>query len=447
MSAPLTLAGFAALMAPLGPFGAAPRLGVAVSGGADSMALALLADAWARQRGGAVLALTVDHQLRPESTAEAARVGAWMAARGIAHRILPWTGTKPESDLQAAARAARYGLLDEACRQAGILHCLLAHHREDQAETLLLRLARGSGVDGLAAMAPVRAGRHVVWLRPLLSVPRAGLAASLRATGQDWVEDPSNADPAYARVRLRALGPVLAAEGLTPARLAATAGRLARARATLDAAVARAVLDFVAVHPAGYAVLAAGAFGRLDDEIGLRLLARLLQAMGGDAYAPRLERLEGLHAALKGGLSGARTLGGCRLAPLDGGRVLVCREAARMAPPVALAPGQEAAWDGRFRLRLADHAPAGLRLGALGSQGWRRLRAAGFRGGGARGLAVLPAAVRPTLPAIHDGDAILAVPHLGYNRDGGGLPVLSWIEAATPRPLTVAGGCPGGCLV
>jgi len=150
---PLTAAAFADLLDKLGPYEPALRLAVGVSGGPDSMALALLADAWARARGGRVLALIVDHGLRPASMGEATRVAGWLAARGLETRVLPWLGEKPERGIQAAARAARHALLEAACRDAGILHLLLAHQREDQAETVLLRRAAQSGADGLAAMA------------------------------------------------------------------------------------------------------------------------------------------------------------------------------------------------------------------------------------------------------------------------------------------------------
>jgi tRNA(Ile)-lysidine synthase len=172
---PLTHEEFARAVERLGPLEKRPHLAVAVSGGADSLSLALFAAAWARKRGGCASALTVDHGLRPEAAAEARRVGRWLRARGIEHRIIAWRGTKPAANIQAAARAARYGLLSAWCARHGVLHLLLAHHADDQAETYLMRLARGSGVDGLAAMAPVHELPSVRVLRPLLDVPRARL--------------------------------------------------------------------------------------------------------------------------------------------------------------------------------------------------------------------------------------------------------------------------------
>lgn len=439
---PLAAAEFARLMAPLGPFEPAPLLAVATSGGADSLALALLAAEWAQARGGEAVALTVDHRLRPDSAAEAARVAGWLAARGISHTTLAWTGPKPTADVQAAARAARYRLLGDWCAGQGVLHLLLAHHRDDQAETLLLRLGRGSGVDGLAAMAAAEPTRWGRLLRPVLPVPRTRLEATLAACGQEWIDDPSNRNPAFARVRLRGLLPVLAAEGLTPARLAATAARLGRARAALEAATAAAACRHVRLHPAGFAEFDPAGLAALPTEIALRLLARMLLAVGGKSYPPRLERLEGLRDAVRRDGGAGRTLAGCRLVAGSGGGVLICREAAQMAGPLPLPPGEAVEWDGRFRLALAAGAPAGLSVRALGRGHWQRLA----RALAPRPMPAIPPPVRPTLPVIADEDGIFAVPHLGYNRSGAGERALRWIVPSPANPLTVAGRClvPGG---
>ncbi|HMA16405.1 MAG TPA: tRNA lysidine(34) synthetase TilS, partial [Kiloniellaceae bacterium] len=255
-ASPLGASEFAAAMAALAPFEPRPEVAVAVSGGPDSLALTYLLHDWARERGGRVTAFTVDHGLRPEAAREAAWVGRHLSAAGIAHRVLCWVGPKPPKNpggsRQAAARAARYRLLLAACEAEGFLHLALAHHLEDQAETFLLRLGRGSGLDGLAAMAPVGEAAGLRLLRPLLDCPRDRLKATLRARGLDWVEDPSNDDDAYARVRLRRLLPALAGEGLTPARLARTCRNLARARAALEVAVAGVLARAVRPDPAGF---------------------------------------------------------------------------------------------------------------------------------------------------------------------------------------------------
>src|SRR5262245_1392028 len=337
---------FDRLMQAMGPFEARPRLAVAGSGGSDSMALTLLAAGWARRRGGEIVGITVDHGLRPEAAAEARQVGRWLRARGIAHRTLRWrpAATDRHGGLQATARAARYGLLSAWCRRHGVLHLALAHQQEDQAETLLLRLARGSGLDGLAAIAPVAERAGVRLIRPLLPIARARLRATLAEARQPWIDDPSNEDPVYARIRMRRLLPALAAEGLDAARLAATAAHLGRARAAIDDAVAELLARAAAIFPAGYVRLDADALKTAPAEVSLRALARCLLPVGGREYIPRLERLERLHARMRSGrLGGGTTLGGCLVVP-HRGAVLICREPTMAAEEMAIAPGATVLW-------------------------------------------------------------------------------------------------------
>lgn len=404
-------------MSALGPFEPMPRVAVGVSGGADSLALALLLNDWALARGGAALALTVDHGLRPEAAAEARQVARILAPHGIEHGILRWRAARPAGNLQAAARHARYGLLAAWCARRGVLHLALAHHLDDQAETVLLRLGRGSGLDGLAAMAPVRELDEVRLLRPLLAVPKARLRATARARGLAWIEDPGNRDRAQARPRLRALAPRLAREGLTAARLAATAGHLARTRTALEAALAELLARIARIHPAGFAWLDGAALVAAPDELGLRALARLVTVVGGGDYAPRFARVQRLHARIGRGLGRGATLGGCRILTRRDGLLIVREPAAAEAVPVV--PGQRLLWDGRFRVALARAArshPAGAgdgwTLGPLGEPGWSRIKpevsAAIWN--------AIPPAARAVLPALKDRDGIAEIPHLGFSR-------------------------------
>ena len=395
-------------MTRLGGFEAAPRLAVGVSGGADSLALVLLAHGWATGQGGAVLALTVDHGLRADSAAEAARVAAWMAARGIPHATLRWEGDKPATGIQTAARDARHRLLAERCRAEGILHLALAHHADDQAETVLLRLARGSGVDGLAGMAPVRWEPHMRILRPLLDVPHARLLATCRALGQEWIEDPSNRSPAYARGRLRAVADALSAEGLSAERLCETARRAARARRALEELTADLLGRAAELHPEGWVRLDPAALAAAPEELALRALARVLACVGGASYAPRAERLERLHDEVRAGLTVGRTLGGCRVLPRRGG-LLVVREPDGAVERLDLAPGAELWWDRRFRVRLAAKAQKPLTVARLGPAGWRTALSQHPE------LAAisLPEPARAALPALWGGADLMAVPSLG----------------------------------
>lgn len=323
MSAP-DISAFGQMMAGLLPEPPA-RIAVAVSGGADSMALAVLAQGWAKAYGVALHAITVDHQLRPESTAEAERVASWLQARGIAHTILTWHHDNlPQANLQAAARDARYRLMTMWCTTHNVQHLLLGHHLDDQAETFLIRLQRGSGVDGLAAMKPVTTRHGLTLLRPLLTIPKDELQDILRGIGQEWIEDPGNHNTDHTRVRMRQL---LAEQGIDSYALAATATRMARARDFLEQETARAIATCVTFHTEGYITLDTAVFNALHEEIGLRVLADCIRAMNGQVYRPRFGELHSLHT----GLGSPRTLAGCRFMPQNGG-LRIQREQVAIAP-------------------------------------------------------------------------------------------------------------------
>ena len=395
---------FAALMGAFAPFEPRPHVAVAVSGGGDSMALLLLAHEWAAARGGRITALTVDHGLRPEAPAEAAQVAAWCAARGIAHVVLTRSGAAPARGIQAFARAARYALLEDWCREHCVLHLLVAHQREDQAETVALRATRGSGVDGLAGMASIVERDAIRVLRPLLGVRRATLRAYLEACGQGWIEDPSNRNPAFTRVRVRAaLGPAAPRPGHA----------FARARTAREAEMARYLAQFVMLDPAGFATIDARAFAA-PLALGIKALGAVLATIAGSDFPPRTERIERLYRALAGGVAQDRTLGGC-LILMKREKILVCREPAAVAAPRPIAPGEAVRWDGRFRLRLDVAAPGGWTVGALGAEAPMIAREPVIAKEWGKSAALrLPAVVRQTLPAVRDSKGVVAVPGLGY---------------------------------
>jgi tRNA(Ile)-lysidine synthase len=309
----------------------------------------VLAARWraALKHGPRLFAATVDHGLRAESGREARAAKALASRLGLHHRTMRWTGDKPETGLQEAARVARYHLLAVAARAAGARHILTAHTLDDQAETVLLRMARGSGLTGLAAMARettlaeeqtgvAAARRHaagpLVLVRPLLEVPKARLIATLDASRVAFCEDPSNLDPRFTRARLRELMPVLAGEGLDAKRLALLARRLRRAEATIEFAV---VVAAGAVSDTRWAsgapiTLNAEKFIRLPEEVALRLLGRAIVHAAGELPL-RLGRLEALYALLAQSASQSnsmrpdrvrRTLAGA-LITLAGGRLTV----------------------------------------------------------------------------------------------------------------------------
>jgi len=408
---PLCVAELGRALDRLACFESAPFVAVAVSGGPDSLALAILADRWARSRRGEVCALSVDHRLRPESGAEIRRLGDWLSARKIRHEVLVWEGKKPATGIQEAAREARYRLLAQWCREHGCLHLLTAHHREDQAETHLIRRAAHSGDAGLAGMSAVRELDCCRILRPLLGIPKARLAATLAAERQPFITDPSNRDPAFARARLRA-GATAAPDGDLAAVLDAV-GRLGRERRfrerARDALLARAV----SVHPAGFAALDCAPLLAAPAEIAEQALSAIVAMLGGGLYPPRRRRVSRLLRALAGDADGGYTLAGCRFVAWRG-RHLVLRELAAAASPARISPGTSLVWDRRFEVALPATAARPVTLDYLHEIGVAEIdgRAPELPRTG------LPLLVRPILPALWDEDGIAAVPHLGYRREG-----------------------------
>ncbi|MDR3516261.1 MAG: tRNA lysidine(34) synthetase TilS [Azospirillaceae bacterium] len=443
---PVSDAEFAATMDLLGPFESSPRLAVAVSGGADSLALTLLLAGWTAARQGSLLALTVDHQLRPESGQECRQLGVWLAARGIAHRVLTWGGPKPETRIEARAREARHRLLADACRVQGIFHLVFAHHRDDQAETLLMRLARGSGPDGLAAMPAMRELSWGRLLRPLLAVPHQRLVATCRSQGQDWIEDPSNPSSCHARGRLRAVSAALSREGLDADSLVLAARRAGRVRAVLDGQVAALLAASVEAHGDGYLWLDPGPWRAADPEIRRRALARCVTTIGAPVHPLRESVVEGMcDRLLAPDPPGGATLAGCRIL-WRRGRWLICREPEALAPPQVIdlktgfEPGPEPGlepggtrallWDRRWWVEIPpDWSDAGLAavvVGALGATEARQRTVVG----GANGP---PPVVAATLPALRDGAGVVAVPGLGYCRAGVTMPRCRF---RPPRPIS-----------
>ncbi len=289
---------------------------VAVSGGPDSMALLELAARWrAEAAAGAVrppvFAATVDHGLRPDSLAEAQMVADFAAARGVPHAILHWTGDKPHTRLQERARAARYALLAEEARRVGADFILTAHHADDQAETILMRIVRGSAIAGLAGMAVMSPREGLTLFRPLLSVRKSALVAYCEAQGAPYVRDPSNDNPRFGRTGARRLALMLEAQGLGPGEWARLARRAARAEAALAAAAEAALAQQLPAGPAPMTMLAS-----LPEEIAMRCLAARVRGAGG-AQIVRLERLEStwekLSDAHRASRALALTLAGARI--------------------------------------------------------------------------------------------------------------------------------------
>jgi tRNA(Ile)-lysidine synthase len=371
-------------------------LGVAVSGGSDSTALLILLQRLLGESGTALYCVTVDHGLRPEAATEAQSVAELCHSLKIPHTLLKWSGWDGQGNLQNAAREARYGLMSTWAAQQGIPAIALGHTRDDQAETVLMQLARGAGVDGLSAMQPERHWLGVTWLRPLLDASRSDLRGYLQAMGVSWSDDPSNRNLDYDRIKAREALHALAPIGIDSAGLATVASHMQQARTALeqqtDAAMGR-----IAHRQAGSLCLEPQGFKVETAEIRRRLVISALRWITLSDYAPRGRSLV---AALKAvDSSGSATLLGCRLLMTPRG-LWIFREYAAVQD---LQVPSDALWDGRWR--VMGPIDAGLTIAALGDAGlaacpeWRETG--------------LPRPLLLATPAVWSGEKLVSAPFAG----------------------------------
>lgn len=328
-------------------------IALAVSGGADSLALLLLAQRWAASAVNPpqLVVYSVDHGLRPEARDEVALVLRTAQALGVPARGLAWRDHKPESGIQAAARMARYRMMASAMEEDGATVLLTAHHRQDQAETVLMRMAHGSGIEGLKGMTAMAEVEGVRVHRPLLEVEPAALRAVVKGAGLVPAEDPSNVDPHYERVRWRQALPQLAELGLDVATLAVFAERMAEADAAIAQMADGCFAEIVRLDGFGAGRIELAPLVGLSPAISTRLLARTLNIVGGRQKPRALGQVERLRQAIADGeLGKASTVLGCVIRLKDGA-IVVAREPGRALPSDALlAPHGELVWDERFRI-------------------------------------------------------------------------------------------------
>lgn len=329
-------------------------MAIAVSGGSDSTALMRLARDWrdANHPELKLSILTVDHGLRPQSAAEALQVAELAAGLGLDHHVLAWEGPKPDTGIQARAREARYGLMSSWCREhdAGLL--LTGHTMDDQAETVLMRLNRTLSADSLAGIPAHGNWNGVPLFRPLLGVRRAELRAYLKGLGQTWVEDTSNADERFERVRVRQSLTVLGSKGVTTERLAALAEAGARTSALLERLTGRWLSLWLKEEDIGICHVPSAPFLGLPEPLQQRILERIVRHYGGEGSNPEPDELRRLASWVAEGPVRC-TLGGAQIGRRKTG-FWVAREAGRISPyPVIVPESGTAVWDGRFRITAA----------------------------------------------------------------------------------------------
>jgi tRNA(Ile)-lysidine synthase len=367
----LSIDEFRLLMQSFEPFENHPRLAVAVSGGSDSMAMALLLNEWCKERGGHLVALTVDHQLRPESQSEAQQVQKWLKSYNIPHVILNWDGQKPSTGLQEAARRVRYNLLEEWCQQNGYLHLLLAHQQEDQQETLIMRILDKSGLMGLAGMSNIVEKTNLRLLRPLLTIPRQRLRAYLVETNQQWIEDPSNKNPRFRRGYLRQTMPAQDIDVLRSHAL------LQEFRGSYERWINRFLAQHSCIYPLGYVEVNKQELLALPSEFQKSVLLQILKTIGVGQYQPRLAVVESILKQM--GVTGfkAATCHGVRISKHKG-RLLFAREHERVNDEFDLDKIMNSSlhFDNRFEVQVAklkQKAGTNIHLKKVGKAGWDQL--------------------------------------------------------------------------
>lgn len=332
------------------------KIAVAVSGGIDSMALVFLIQRWLEQNnlnGVELIAITVDHKLRPSSTKEAEHVHNLMQKNNIEHCTLNWNDKKPHSNLELHARNARYELLTNFCKQKGIEHLLIAHHLQDQAETFMIRLFRGSGIDGLASMQNINEINGVKIVRPLLDVTKGELRSYLEKNKIKWVEDESNEDEKYMRNKIRKFLNSFEDKENIVRRISNTVDEIAKARRVIEDDLIECANDVIEFDELGYCKVNLKKLSELDKDLGLRLLAWVVMDISGNEYKPRLKKLERVYNKLvnEEDLSKKQTFYGCCFYEYEKGRVIFYREVSKIKHTLKNLGSDEFLWDGRFVIK------------------------------------------------------------------------------------------------
>ncbi len=417
---PVSSSEFDELVAAIGYFEKNPEIAIATSGGADSMALLLLADNWAKSINGRVISLTVNHNLRPEASSEALQVAKWCKKYDIEHHILSW---EPDvgniHGIQESARNARYNLMTEWCNKNNILHLLLAHHMDDQVETMLFRLARGSNLDGLSAMSGQTIVSGVRLIRPFLHINKERLVHTLESSGQEWIEDPSNHNNKYTRVAIRNQLSKLRGKSDIKRRTTYVISKFSKFRSLIDSYLVSQITDAVQIYPEGYAIIDIDKFLNTEPNISAKILGKLICALNGEAHPPRSEKLINLAKLITNKrLNKKYTIGGLLFEMLPNNRIIIYRESKSIGKPAIIRPNVPTLWDNRFILEwlAADSDATASEIRALGSDGLAYIKknAPHFLKNAP------PSRIMRTLPSLWLLEQLVCVPHINYINSNNG---------------------------
>jgi len=409
----LTDSSFKKIMHNFLPLENSRKIAIAVSGGADSMSLAILLNIWCKNHNIPFVALTIDHGLRIESRDEAKFVNSELKKRNIEHHTISNETPIPSSNLQENARRIRYQLLTNWCKNNDISHLATAHHLDDYVETFLMRLERGSGVDGLSSIADKAIINDLFIIRPLLSFPKSEIIEYLNSQKQKWIEDPSNQKMDFKRNRIRkALGDDLG-DDLFIKRMASVANNMARARQAIETQTNHVINQFVKINQAGFCTIDCSIFSE-EDEIILRLLSSVLRFIGGKEKSPRFEKLMTLFNTLKNNNKYEVTLSGCEITKLNN-RINIFREVSDIQRDIKFKNNNNINWDNRFLAKTNLFNKFNIYLGALGQTGFSQIKSEYKRGKNT----ALPTKILYTFPAFKEIDNqgvenIIYVPHINY---------------------------------
>jgi tRNA(Ile)-lysidine synthase len=388
-------------------FGKIPqKIAVAVSGGADSMYLTYLLNLWSQEEKVDLTALIVDHGLRSESSDEAKSVKEFLQSQGIKTEILKWVGDKPKSNIQSKARAARYHLLHDYCTNHNIKHLFVAHTLNDQAETVLMRIIRGSGIDGVSAIKPKTKFGNILLLRPLLTVDRAKIESHMKESGWPWINDPSNLNHKYMRVKVRFMLNSYASEfgdQKIYKRLGLLAENSRRTKSYLDSQVKKIWGKKVKVDPLNFLIIDNAVYN-LHKEMKLRLFVRAFKYLNPNLLTPKLTSLTSMIHELESSTRLSKTLMGCQI--IKGTKqTVIFLELGKNQQPLKLIPKKPNIW---HNLTITT-TTSDLTAKKLGASGWKDLKTLGF--------------IKPTntpigaihaLLAVYKDDNLVAVPHLNF---------------------------------